>query len=151
MAKSFGAEVTGVDSARKLDMCRSIGADHVIDYAQEDFTRSGERYDLILDVSATHSIFDYARALRPGGTYLVAGGRMLQPLFLGPWISALGSKEMGVLRVQPNKRDLNVVGERFEAGKVVPVIDRRFPLAEVPEALRYFGDGLARGKVVIMM
>ena len=149
MAKSFGAEVTGVDSGRKLDMCRSIGADHVIDYTQEDFTRNGERYDLILDISAHHSIFDCARALRPGGKYLVTGGRMMQAVFLGPWISALGGKQMSLLRVEPNKGDLNLVGERFEAGEVAPVIDRRFPLAEVPEALRYFGDGLARGKVVI--
>ena len=151
IAKSFGAEVTGVDSTRKLDMLRSIGADHVIDYTQEDFTKNGQRYDWILDFAAHHSIFDYKRALSPKGIYIMVGGssaRIFQTIFLGPLISMTGSKKMGILAHKPNK-GLDFMKELFEAGKVVPVIDRRYPLSEVPEALRYFGEGHARGKVVI--
>jgi len=151
IAKYFGAEVTGVDSTRKLDMLRSIGADHVIDYTQEDFTKSGQRYDLILDVAAYHSIFDYKRALSPKGIYVMVGGSMalmFQVLFLGPWISMTGSKKMGILMHKPNK-DLAFMKELFEAGKVVPVIDRRYPLSEVAEALRYLEEGHAQGKLVI--
>ena len=151
IAKSFGAEVTGVDSTRKLDMMRSIGADQVIDYTQEDFTKNGQRYDLILDVAAYHSIFDYKRALSPKGIYVMVGGstaRIFQVMFLGPWISMTGSKKMGILMHKPNK-DLAFIKELLEAGKVVPVIDRRYPLSEVAEALRYFGKGHAKGKVVI--
>jgi len=151
IAKSFGAEVTGVDSTRKLDMVRSIGADQVIDYTQEDFTKNEQRYDLILDVAAYHSIFDYKRALSPKGIYVMVGGstaRIFQAMLLGPWISMTGSKKMGILAHKPNK-DLAFMKELFEAGKVVPVIDRRYPLSEVAEALRYFGEGHAQGKVVI--
>jgi NADPH:quinone reductase-like Zn-dependent oxidoreductase len=151
IAKSFGAEVTGVDSTGKLDMMRSIGADQVIDYTQEDFTKNGQRYDLILDVAAYRSIFDYKRALSPRGIYVLVGGsmaRIFQTMFLGPWISMTGSKKMGILAYKPNK-DLAYIKELFEAGKVKPVIDRRYPLSEGPEALRYFGEGHARGKVVI--
>ena len=151
IAKSFGAEVTGVDSTGKLDMLLSIGADHVIDYTQEDFTKNGQRYDRIVDMAAHHSTFDYKRALSPKGIYSVIGGstpRILQTVFLGPWISLIGSKKMGLVLHKPNK-DLAFMIELFEAGKVVPVIDRRCRLNEVPEALRYFGEGHARGKVVI--
>jgi NADPH:quinone reductase-like Zn-dependent oxidoreductase len=151
IAKSFGAEVTGVDSTRKLDMMRSIGADQVIDYTQEDFTKSGQRYDLILDLAAYHSIFDYKRTLSPKGIYVMVGGsstQIFQVMFLGPWISMTGSKKMGSLFLKPNK-DLAYMIELLEAGKIVPVIDRRYPLSEVPEALRYFGEGHAKGKVVI--
>jgi NADPH:quinone reductase-like Zn-dependent oxidoreductase len=151
IAKSFGAEVTGVDSTRKLDMVRSIGADQVIDYTREDFTKNGQLYDLILDVAAYHSIFDYKRALSPKGIYVVVGGslaRIFQAMFLGPLISMTGSKKMGILAVKPNK-DLDLMKKLFETGKVVPVIDRRYTLSEVPEALRYFGEGHVRGKVVI--
>ena len=151
IAKSFGAEVTGVDSTSKLDMMRSIGADQVIDYTREDFTKNGQRYDRIVDMAAHHSTFDYKRALSPKGTYGVIGGstpRILQTVLLGPWISLIESKQMGLLLHKPNK-DLDFMIELLEAGKVVPVIDRRCPLNEVPEALRYFGDGHPRGKVVI--
>jgi len=151
IAKSFGAEVTGVDSTRKLDMMRSIGADHVIDYTKEDFTKNGQCYDLILDVAAYHSIFDYKRALNPKGIYVMVGGSMaraFQLQFLGPWIAMTESKKMGILMHKPNK-DLAFMKELFEAGKVVPVIDRRYPLSEVSDALRYFGEGHAKGKVVI--
>jgi NADPH:quinone reductase-like Zn-dependent oxidoreductase len=153
IAKSFGAEVTGVDSTRKLDLLRSIGADQVIDYTQEDFTKSGQRYDLILDVAAYHSIFDYKRALSPKGIYVMVGGssaRIFQTIFLGPLISMTGSKKLGILAHKPNK-GLDFMKELFEAGKVVPVIDRRYPLSEVPEALRHFGEGHAKGKVVITL
>jgi len=151
IAKSFGAEVTGVDSTRKLDMMRSIGADQVIDYTQEDFTKNEQRYDLILDNAAYHSIFDYKRALSPKGIYVMLGGstaRIFQVMFLGPLISMTGSKKMSLLMHKPNK-GLAFIIELFEAGKVVPVIDRCYPLSEVPEALRYFGKGHAQGKVVI--
>jgi NADPH:quinone reductase-like Zn-dependent oxidoreductase len=151
IAKSYGAEVTGVDSTEKLDMMRSIGADHVIDFTQEDFTRNGQRYDVILDMEAHHSLRDYRRALSPAGTYLVAGGSLalaLRVLLLGPWFSLFGEKRMRVLALKQNK-DMAVLNELFEAGKVVSVIDKSYSLTEVPEALRYFGDGHARGKIVI--
>jgi NADPH:quinone reductase-like Zn-dependent oxidoreductase len=153
IARSFGAEVTGVDSTSKLDMVRSIGADHVIDYTQEDFTKSGQRYDLILDVVVYHSIFDYKRALSPRGIYVMVGGstaRIFQVMFLGPWISMTVSKKMGILMHKPNK-DLAFMKELFEAGKVKPVIDRRYPLSEVAEALRYLEEGHNQGKVVITL
>jgi NADPH:quinone reductase-like Zn-dependent oxidoreductase len=151
IAKSFGSEVTGVDSTRKLDIMRSIGADHVIDYTQEDFTKTGHRYDMILDFAGYHSIVDYNRALSPKGIYVMVGGSaatLLQTLFLGPLISMTTSKKIGILAHKPNK-DLAFMKELFEAGKVKPVIDKRYPLSEVPEALRYFGKGHNRGKVVI--
>jgi NADPH:quinone reductase-like Zn-dependent oxidoreductase len=152
IAKSFGAEVTGVCSARNLDMVRSIGADHVIDYTQEDFARNEGRYDLILATAGYRSIFDYRRALSPNGIHVVTGGSMaqiFQPMLLGPWISMTGSKKMGNLTAKPNQKDLAFISELLEAGKVVPVIDRRYPLREVGEALRYYGAGHSRGKVVI--
>jgi len=154
IAKSFGAEVTGVCSTSKLDMVRSIGADQVIDYTQEDFTKNGQRYDLILAANGYHSIWDYKRALRPKGIYVAAGGSMaqiFQAMLLGPWISMTGSKKMGNFITKPNKKDLVFMKELLEAGKVVPVIDRRYPLSEVAEALRYLEEGHARGKVVITM
>ncbi|WP_100406944.1 NAD(P)-dependent alcohol dehydrogenase [Bacillus solitudinis] len=154
MAKSFGAEVTGVDSERKLELIRSVGADHVIDYTQEDFTKKGKRYDLILDVVGRRSIYDYKRVLNPKGNYVMIGGltsRILQILFIGPWISMTEGKKMGLLMHKPNKQDLNFINELIESGKVVPVIDRRYPLSEVAEALRYFGEGHIQGKVVIVL
>jgi NADPH:quinone reductase-like Zn-dependent oxidoreductase len=153
IAKSFGAEVTGVDSTRKLDMLRSIGADQVIDYTQQDFTKNGQRYDLILDVVASRSIFDYKRALSPKGVCVVIGGSaaaFFQAMLLGSWISLTGRKKIGILIYRPNK-DLDFMKELLEAGKVVPVIDRRYPLSEVAEALRYFGEGHFKGKVVITL
>ncbi len=153
VAKSFGAEVTGVDSTGKLAMLRSIGADHVIDYTQEDFTKSGQRYDFILEVVASRSIFDYKRALSPKGIYVMVGGSLaaiLQGFLLGPLISMTGSKKMGSVMWKPNNQeDLAILEELFAAGKVAPVIDRRYPLSEVPEALRYLEEGHAKGKVVI--
>ncbi len=152
IAKSFGAEVTGVCSTRNLDMVRSIGADQVIDYTREDFTQNGQRYDLILAANGYHSISDYKRALSPEGTYVVTGGSMaqlFQAMLLGPWISMTGSKKMGSLSMRINQEDLVFMKELLEAGKVKPVIDRRYKLSEVAEALRYLEEGHARGKVVI--
>ena len=154
LAKSYGAEVTGVDNAGKLDFMRSLGADHVIDYTQEDFTQNGKQYDMILDVIARRSVFAYKRALRPNGSYLVVGGSvatLFQILLLGPWIGRTTGKKIRILAVHPNLKDMVYITELCEAGKVVPVIDRRYPLSEVPEALRYLGEGHARGKVIISM
>jgi len=145
IAKSFGAEVTGVCSTRNLDMVRSIGADQVIDYTQEDFTKSGQHYDLIFDIAAYRSILDYKRVLSPRGIYVLAGGsiaRMLQA-------SMTGGKKMTNFSAKPNQKDLISIKELLEAGKVVPFIDRRYPLTEVADAVRYYGEGHPQGKVVI--
>ena len=153
IAKLFGAEVTGVCRTSKLEFVRSIGADHVIDFTQEDFTKNGQRYDLILDLMGFHSIFDYKSALSPKGIYVMVGGSSAlvnQVLFLGSWISMFGSKKMGLLLLKQNK-DLAFLIELFETDKVVPIIDKRYPLSEVAEALRYFGEGHKKGKVVITL
>jgi len=153
IAKSFGAEVTAVCSPRNLDMARSIGADHVIDYTQEDFTRNEQRYDLIFAVNGYHPISAYRHTLTPQGIYLAAGGslaQVLQALLLGRLISKTGGQKLGFMGIANiNQKDLGVVSELLESGKVVPVIDRSYPLSETAEALRYLGEGHARGKVVI--
>jgi len=152
IAKSFGAEVTAVCSTRNVDTARSIGADHVIDYTREDFTQSGQRYDLILAANAYHSIFDYRRALSQDGIYVMAGGggvQVLQVMFLGPLLSLLGSKKMCFVSAKIIQKDLVLLKDLLEAGKVVSVIDRRHPLSDVAEALRYLEEGHAKGKVVI--
>jgi NADPH:quinone reductase-like Zn-dependent oxidoreductase len=152
LAKLYGAEVTGVDNTGKLEFMRSLGADHVVDYAREDFTKNGEQYDLILDIVAHRSVFAYKRALRANGSYFLAGGSVatiFQILLLGPWISMIESKNVRILAVRPNIEDLNFMKELIEAGKVTPVIDKTYPLSEVPEAIGYIGEGQAQGKVVI--
>jgi NADPH:quinone reductase-like Zn-dependent oxidoreductase len=166
IAKSFGADVTGVCSTGNLDLVRSIGADHVIDYTKEDFAKNGREYDLILATAGYRSIFDYKRALSPEGIYVCIGGSMRGPktmtqiyqaMFLGPLISMTVSlssskarKKMCILPVIPSTtKDLIFIKELIEAGKVKPVIDRRYPLSEVPQALRYYEERHARGKVVI--
>ncbi len=154
IAKSFGAEVTGVCSTRKLDMVRSIGADHVIDYTQEDFAKSGQRYDLILAAGGSRSVFDYNRALSPEGVYVCVGGsfaQYFQALLLGPLISLKGRKKLGAGLGMPSQDDLAYLAELLKADKVVPVIDRHYPLSEAADALRYYGAGHAQGKVVIVV
>ena len=151
IAKLYGVEVTGVDSSGKLDMLRSMGFDQVIDYTQEDFTKSGQCYDLILDVKTNRSIFDYARVLSAKGVYVTVGGsmvRLFQALVLGPWILMVSKKHIRVVALKQNK-DLAYMNELFEAGKVKPVIDRPYTLDDVPEAFRLFGEGNHKGKVVI--
>ncbi len=154
IAKSFGAEVTAVCSTRNVDTARSIGADHVIDYTREDFTQSGQRYDLIIAANAYHSIFDYRRALGQDGIYVMVGGgwaQILQAMLLGPLLSLIGSKKMSFFVAKINKTDLVLLKDFLAAGKIVPVIDRRYPLSDVAEALRYLEEGHARGKVVITL
>ncbi|MCH8027853.1 MAG: zinc-binding dehydrogenase, partial [candidate division Zixibacteria bacterium] len=131
---------------------RSIGADQVIDYTGEDFTQNRQRYDLILDAAAYRSISDYKRALSPKGIYVLVGGSMalmFRVMFVGPWLSMTGSKKMRTVMTKINKKDLALMKELLEAGKVIPVIDRRYSLSEVPEAIEYLEEGHARGKVVI--
>jgi len=153
LAKSFGAEVTAVCSTRNLNMARSIGADHVIDYTKEDFTRNGQRYDLILAVNGYHPLSAYKRALCPQGIYICAGGAMpqfLQAILLGPLMSRKGGKKMGSMGIaKVNQKDLVYLRELLEAGKIAPVIDRHYPLSEIAEAFRYLEDTHAQGKVVI--
>jgi len=152
IAKSFGAQVTGVCSTMKLDMVRSIGADQVIDYTGEDFTQNRQRYDLILDAAAYRSISDYKRALSPKGIYVLVGGSMVlmfRVMLVGPWLSMTGSKKMRTVMAKINKKDLALMKELLEAGKVIPVIDRRYSLSEVPEAIEYLEEGHAQGKIVI--
>jgi NADPH:quinone reductase-like Zn-dependent oxidoreductase len=152
IAKSFGAEVTAVCSPRNVNTARSIGADHVIDYTQEDFTQSGLHYDLILGANAHHSIFDYRRALSPGGVFVMVGGgllRILQAALLDPLLSRVGSKKMRFFIAKMNTKDLVFLKDLLESRTIAPVIDRRYPLSEVAAALRYLQQGHAQGKVVI--
>ena len=152
IAKAFGAEVTAVCSTSKVELVRSLGADHVIDYTQADFTQNGERYDLILAANGYQPLAAYQRALAPQGIYVMTGGstaQMFEAMLLGPWRSRKGSQKMGNILAKPSQKDLIVLKELIEAGKVTPVIDRRFPLAETAEAIRYVEAGHAKGKVVI--
>jgi NADPH:quinone reductase-like Zn-dependent oxidoreductase len=152
IAKSFGAEVTGVCSTRNLELVRSLGADHVIDYKKEDFTQNGQQYDLILAVNGYHPISDYLHALKPEGTYVVAGGSMFQLIQAasnGKRISKTGGHKTYVVSLVQSQKDLVFMKELLESGKVVPVIDRCYPLSKTVEALRYFEKVHARGKVVI--
>jgi NADPH:quinone reductase-like Zn-dependent oxidoreductase len=154
LARSFGADVTAVCSPRNVDLARSIGADQVIDYTQADFTKNGLRYDLIIAANGYHSIFDYKRALSPKGIYVMLGGsmaQMAQTLLLGPSLSKSGGQKMSSMMAQVNQKDLVFLKELIEAGKIAPVIDRSYPLSEVPEAFRYLKAGHARGKVVITL
>ncbi len=153
IAKLYGVEITGVDSTNKLNMLRSIGFDHVIDYTKEDFTKNGKCYDLILDVKTNRSIFSYARALCSNGIYVTVGGsmsRILQALILGPWISMTSKKHIRLVVLKTNK-DLLYMNELFEAGKIKPIIDGPYQLSEFMEAFRLFGKAEHKGKVVITM
>ncbi len=153
LAKSAGAEVTAVCSPRNLDMARSIGADHVIDYTREDFTRNRQGYDLIFAVNGYHWIFDYKRALNPQGVYVCAGGTLpqfFQAMLLGRWISKKGGQKMGSMGIAKiNSEDLVYLGELLESGKIAPVIDQIYPLSEIVAAIRYVTEKHAQGKVVI--
>jgi NADPH:quinone reductase-like Zn-dependent oxidoreductase len=157
IAKAFGAEVTAVCSTRNVDMARSIGADHVIDYTQEDFTRNGQRYDLILNVNGYHSIFAYRRALSAEGVYVMAGASkahlfqaLLEALLIGAVISRTGRQKMGFMGITKTKQqDMVFLKELLETGKIVPVVERSYSLGETAQALRYLEEGHAKGKVVI--
>jgi NADPH:quinone reductase-like Zn-dependent oxidoreductase len=157
LAKAFGAEVTAVCSPQHVEQARSIGADHVIDYTKGDFTRQGERYDLILAVNGYHSIFAYRHALRPTGRYVLVGASkahlyqaLLQALLLGPVLSRAGRQHLGFMGIAHiTRQDLEVMKALLEAGKIVPVIEKRYPLPETAQALRYLEEGHAQGKVVI--
>ena len=152
IAKSFGAEVTAVCSTANMTMVRSLGADHVIDYTQENFTKSAKRYNLILAANGYHPILAYKRALNDRGTYVMTGGsmaQMFQAILLGPLISLRGEKRMLSLSARANQKDLAFIAELFEAGRLKPVIDRRYPLNKTAEAIRYLEEGHARGKIVI--
>lgn len=152
IAKTFGAEVTAVCSTENVEKARSLGADFVVDYTKEDFTKNGKSYDLILAVNGYHSIFDYKNSLHAGGTYVTTGGagaQMFQGLALGPILSRVGGKKMENLLIKPNKKDLILLGELLASGKVRSVIDRSYPLEKLADAIEYLETGHARGKVVI--
>ena len=158
IAKSFGADVTGVCSTRNVDLVRSLGADRVIDYTKEDFTKSADRYDVILDNVANHSLSECRRVLNPKGKYVMVGGgganeqgfigvlaRPLKAMVLSPFIS----QQMGMMMADANQKDLTVLGDLMQSGKMKPVIDRTYKLSEVPAAIAYLEEGHARGKVII--
>ena len=152
IAKAFGAQVTAVCSTRNLEMARSLGADHVIDYTKEDFTQNGQQYDLILAVNGYHPISDYLRTLKPEGTYVVAGGSMAQIIDVASnrkRVSKAGSQKICVLTLEPNQKDLVFIKELIELGKIMPVIDGCYPLSETAEAFWYFEKEHPKGKVVI--
>jgi NADPH:quinone reductase-like Zn-dependent oxidoreductase len=153
LAKLRGAEVTGVDNGEKLEFMRSLGADHVIDYTRDDFTTNGRTYDLILDVAAHRPAFAYERSLTPGGRYLYVGGSvatLLQVLLIGPVIGRAAGKKIRLLAVRLGAQHLAPLVELCQAGKIATVIDRRYPLSQVPQALQYLGEGHAKGKVVVI-
>ena len=152
IAKAFGAEVTAVCSTRNMEQARSLGADQVIDYAKENFTQSGQRYDLIFAANGYHPLAAYKRALTPKGNYIMAGGnsrQIFEAMLLGSWMSEKDGRTMGNVSAHISQEDMLTLTELLESGKVVPVIDKRYPLTEVAEALRYLGSGHARGKLVI--
>ncbi len=151
IAKLYSAEITAVDSTHKLDMLLSLGADHVIDYKKEDFTKNGKQYDIVLDVKTNRSVFDCAKALKPGGIYATVGGsigRLLQALFVAPWILLFSKKKIGIVALKTNK-DLVYMNELFETGKVKPVIDGHYKLEDAPAAMKVFGKAEHKGKLVI--
>ena len=153
ISKLYDAEVTGVDSDAKLKTMKALGFDHVINYQTEDFTRNGQRYDLILDAKTNRSPFRYLRSLKPGGKYVTVGGhlfRLLQLLVLKYWITRFRKRSMHIVALKPNK-DLDHISQLFESGKVKPVIDGPHNLAELPKVLQYFGEGKHQGKVVISL
>lgn len=153
IAKSYGTTVTAVCSTRNLEIARSIGADHLIDYTREDFTKNGQQYDIILGVNGYHPIFDYRRALSPAGVYIAVGGALaqtIQALMIGGLLSKIGQQTLSFMGVATtDHKDLIIIRDLLESGKVIPVIHRCYPLSEAAEALRYLGEGHAQGKVII--
>lgn len=152
IAKAFGAEVTAVTSTQKMDLARSLGADHVIDYTREDFTHSGQRYDIIFSVGGYYPLAAYKRALNPNGVYVMVGGtgaQFFEALVLAPLSSMFGNKKMGALSSAASQKDLVFLSGLLESGKLKPVIDRTYPLSQTADAIRYLEEGHAQGKVVI--
>jgi NADPH:quinone reductase-like Zn-dependent oxidoreductase len=152
IAKALGAEVTAVCSTSKVDMVRAIGADHVIDYTREDFSRNGQRYDLILAANGNRSLLDYRRALKPNGIYICAGGNMPQifaAMLLGPLVSKFGNKQLGNVAANSSQPDLLFLADLLQSGKIAPVMDGCYPLEQTSEAFRHLGSRHARGKVVV--
>src|SRR5438445_3020974 len=159
IAKSMGADVTGVCSTKNLDMVRSLGADHVIDYTKEDFTKGYQRYDVILDNVANHSLSECRRVLNPDGKYVLSGGGVVnEGRWLGPglthalnamFLSKFVSQKMGMMLAELNQKDLTALADLMQSGKVTPVIDRTYTLSELPQAIEYLEQGHARGKVVV--
>ena len=152
IAKALGADVTGFCSTRNVEMVRSIGADHVVDYTQEDFTQNGQQYDLILDAAAFRPLSDYKRALAPTGAYILVGGstaRLFQLMFMGPVLSKKEGQRFGTFMKKSKQSDMVFMKELLEDRKIVPVIDRRYPLSATPDAIRYLEEGHARGKIII--
>lgn len=152
IAKYLGVEVTGLCSTRNIDMVRSLGADHVIDYTKEDFSTNGQRYNLILGINGNRSIYDFRRALTPQGKYFMVGGsdkQIFQSLFLGPVLSRRGGQTLGMFPAKANQKDLMYLKELIEVGKIKPAIDRRYLLSETREAMRYIGEGHPRAKIII--
>jgi NADPH:quinone reductase-like Zn-dependent oxidoreductase len=152
IAKAFGAEVTAVCSTRNLELARKLGADHVIDYTKENFTKSGKQYDLIFAVNGYHSLADYKRALTPKGMYIMAGGKtrqIFEGMLLTNWFSEKDGRKLGGVSAHIDQQDLLTLKELLETGKIIPAIDKRYPLNEVPTALRYLGTNHAQGKIVI--
>jgi NADPH:quinone reductase-like Zn-dependent oxidoreductase len=154
IAKALGAEVTAVCSTTKIDRVRAIGADHIIDYTQTDITQTGQQFDLILDAAAYRSVFDYLPSLTKSGTYVLIGGsiaRLFQTMFLGPWLTQTRSQNVKVLMVKPNQADLMTLKEMLETGKIKPVIDRTYPLNEVPAAIHQLEQRQVTGKIAIVI
>jgi NADPH:quinone reductase-like Zn-dependent oxidoreductase len=152
IAKLLGAEVTGVCSTRNLDLVRSLGADHVIDYTREDFAINSQHYDLILGINGNRSIYDYRKALTPQGKYLMVGGsdkQIFQAMLLGPMLSSKGGRTVGIFPAKSNQKDLVELKALVETGKIKPIIEKTYPLSEAPEAMRYIGSGHVRAKIVI--
>ncbi len=153
IAKSFGDEVTGVDCASKFELMRDLGADHLIDYQAEDFTKNGKKYDLIIDMMGYHSIFDYSRALNKGGRYTMVGGSsslMFQTLLVGSLLSLFGEKKSAILAHEPNKNTADLLA-LYNTGEMKIIIDKCYPLSEIQQAMKYFGDRHSRGKVVLTL
>ena len=150
IAKLFDVETTAVDHTVKLDMLRALGADHVIDYTKQDFTRNGQTYDLIFDVKSDRSVFDYQRALCQDGTYVTVGGKTSRILWVALFGKLTRKYRMHALSYKPNK-DSNYLVELFEADKLKPLIDKRFPLEKTAEAFRFFGEGRFKGKIVVSL